>query len=75
MNNQYRNRLTLRAQAMSSLEIWPAGDYSEHLPTGSSAQRLGQYWSNTGRYLVKAVSTIKEDRTYDRQGTKIKARE
>lgn len=75
MNNDYRNRLTLRAQAMSSLEIWPTGDYSEHLPAGSSAKQIGQYWSNTGRYLIKAVSTIKEDRIYEKQRTKIKPRE
>jgi len=67
MNNHYRNRLTMRLQAISSMEIWPTGDYSEHLPTGSSAHRLGQYWASTGRYLSKAVSTIKEDRPHDKQ--------
>lgn len=68
-------KLAAGAQAMSSLEIWPAGDYSEYMPEGSQAQRIGQYWSNTGRYLIKAASTIKEDRAHERKREEVDTRE
>ncbi|MBF8222754.1 hypothetical protein [Halomonas sp. 328] len=39
----------------SVMEIWPTGNYIEHMPKGTPQQRIGQHWQNTGNHLRKAL--------------------
>ncbi|XGA79019.1 hypothetical protein OR573_10945 [Halomonas sp. CH40] len=42
--------------AGSVMEVWPVGDYSQHMPKGTAQDRIGQHWVNAGSHLCKAVS-------------------
>ena len=50
MHVRIRPYRKLRA-AGSVMEIWPAGNYIEHMPKGTPQQRMGQYWQNVGTQL------------------------
>lgn len=38
-----------------NINIWPEGDYSEHMPKGFSADRIGEHWRNAGYYFKKTI--------------------
>lgn len=55
MKSHYKIPRTVLA-AGSVMEIWPTGDYSQHMPTGTAQQRIAQHWSNAGSQLYKTVN-------------------
>lgn len=46
--------------AGSVMEIWPTGNYIEHMPQGTPQQRMSQYWQNVGNRLQKSLSDYKQ---------------
>lgn len=43
-------------RAMGSvLEVYPQGDYSQYMPTGTPAQRLASHWQAAGVALTRAM--------------------
>lgn len=51
-----RTRPYRRIRAAGSvMEIWPASNYLEHMPKGTTQQRMGQYWKNVGNQLCKSI--------------------
>lgn len=55
MKTHYKIPRTVLA-AGSVMDIWPTGDYSQHMPKGTAQDRIGQHWANAGSHLYKAVS-------------------
>ncbi|WP_447926655.1 hypothetical protein [Vreelandella sp. EE27] len=47
----------------SVMEIWPIGNYSEHMPKGTPPQRMAQCWSNVGNQLQKAIKSYEQSAT------------
>lgn len=39
----------------SAMDIYPVGNYSEHMPKGKQSARIGKYWKSTGKYLEAAM--------------------
>jgi hypothetical protein len=46
----------------SVMDFWPRRDYAEYLPRGSLQQRMGRYWTATGRYLKQGKERYEQQR-------------
>ena len=46
----------------SVMEFWPMRDYAQCLPRGSLQQRIGRYWTATGRYLNQGKERYEQQR-------------
>jgi hypothetical protein len=42
------------------MEIWPVGNYIEHMPKGTPQQRIGQCWQNVGNHLRKSIQAYEQ---------------
>jgi len=50
-----------RTRAVGSvMEIWPVGNYIEHMPKGTPQQRIGQCWQNVGNHLRKSIQAYEQ---------------
>ncbi len=52
------NRRVLAAGA--AMDVWPTGNYIEHMPKGTPQQRMGQYWQNVGNHLRKSIRAYEQ---------------
>jgi len=51
-----RIRSYRRSRAAGSvMEIWPVGNYIEHMPKGTPQQRIDQCWQNVGNHLRNSL--------------------
>lgn len=60
---QKSRKRTLLAMG-SVMEFWPQRDYAEFLPRGSLQQRMGHYWTVTGRYLKQGKERHEQQRAH-----------
>lgn len=63
MNPKSRDKQFLLAIG-SAMEVLPMGNYSEYLPKGTAAQRIGSSWYRVSKYIKKASINYEEVNTY-----------
>lgn len=58
---QVRIRSYRRIRAVGSvMDVWPSGNYIEHMPQGTAQQRMGQHWQNVGNQLRKSINAYEQ---------------
>lgn len=58
---KFRVRSYRRVRAVGSvMEIWPTGNYIEHMPKGTPQQRIGQCWQRVGKQLCKSLKEYEQ---------------
>lgn len=44
----------------SAMDVYPAGNYLEHMPKGKQSARIAKYWNSTGKYIEVAMDRYEQ---------------
>lgn len=58
---KFRIKTSRRVRAAGSImEIWPTGNYIEHMPKGTAQHRIGQHFHNVGNRLGQSLTAYEQ---------------